>query len=266
MLKNSLLDYESYLLQAKELAGRYDIIRYEKMGKSKEDREIFGLFYGAGEKTIICCGGVHGRENVNPYVLLQMLKEYAEKKKIFDGYKLLMIPLLNPDGYEKARTVPEWKNNGNNIDINRNFPSVHYKLERDGEYAGSEMETQILINQIKKYPDGAFLDFHSRGEIIYYYRTAMDEKYNKTQLLLAKELEKVTGYTIGNEQDDLDDRLSGGNTVHFYSEYTKNPAITIETVPEIIQFPISPIWQKIVYEQTKNVPETVIRFLENLDI
>lgn len=281
---NQLLPFDDYLRKMVELDEKYSDISMKVLGKSEDDREICGLFYGEGNKTLICCGGVHGRENINPYVLLGMLVRYAENKVDFGDYTLLFIPLLNPDGYEivragfesiknpwlrtickeSGRNPREWKNNARNVDINRNFPSVHYKPEREGSYSGSEKETKTLIQVIRHYREGAFLDFHSRGKVIYYYRTALSEKYNERQLSLAKELQKSTGYTLGNKWDDLDKNFSGGNTVHFYSEFTKNPAITLETVPGDESFPISPLWQEKVFEQVKNVPEITIRFLENL--
>lgn len=283
---NQLLPYEKYLTEMKNLTIKYPEITVKVLGKSEDNREICGLFYGDGEKTLICCGGVHGRENINPYVLLRILEKYGKEKREFGDFSLLFIPMLNPDGYEIARAgfstlknlrlrrlcqesgiePKEWKNNARNVDINRNFPSIHYKPDREGAYSGSEKETQILIKVIQHYPKGAFLDFHSRGEMIYFYRTVLSDKYNERQFLLAKELQKSTGYALGNKWDDLDGNLTGGNTVHFYSEFTKNPAITLETVPETVGFPISPLWQEKVFVQIGEVPENMIRFFENLAI
>lgn len=278
---NRLLSWEAFFQKMEEMEKNFPELSLKILGKSEDDREIGGLFYGTGEKTLICCGGVHGRENVNPYVLLGMLEKYAGEKIKFPGYTLLFIPLLNPDGYEIARAgfetirnpklrqicqasgvnPEEWKNNARNVDINRNFPSIHYKPKDDKAYSNSEKETKVLTKTIRQYPNGAFLDFHSRGEIIYYYRTALWEGYNQRQYLLAKQIQEHTGYALGNKWDDLDGDLTGGNTVHFYSEYTKNPAITIETVSESAGFPIPLFWQEKVYEQVHKVPEVVTRFL-----
>ena len=59
------------------------------------------------------------------------------------------------------------------VDINRNFPCKSYIQQQLQEYPASEQETQTLMRLFQDYETLAYLDFHSRGNVIYYYRQAM---------------------------------------------------------------------------------------------
>ena len=127
--------YDKFLSDARKLAGEYsNIIEYVTIGHSHDNRDIVLLKLGLGNKSIICVGGVHGRESINPIVLMKIIEYYAkvytkrtgEKNTLFqklsenfsnyeDEYEqmifencmyellqtftILFIPLLNPDGY-----------------------------------------------------------------------------------------------------------------------------------------------------------------------
>jgi g-D-glutamyl-meso-diaminopimelate peptidase len=286
--------YDKYIRAAKCLAKQYDsILKYVTIGETHDNRDIILLKLGLGQKYIICCGGVHGRETVNPIVLLKIIEYYADlymnfrqqklalKKKLekpnvhikeeyehmlygaciyelLQTYTILFVPMLNPDGYmiaqkgfgilrdihlreacEKSNIdYREWKANGRGIDINRNFPSQFWKQKFGGDFPASEEETKALIRLFHEYQSIGFLDFHSRGREIYYYRNKMPESYNKKQLDIAIRLCAITEYTLVPPEEEIDVGDSGGNTVHYYSEYFHKPAITIETVEDEAEFPL----------------------------
>ena len=91
--------------------------------------------------------------------------------ELLQTYTILMIPLLNPDGYmislyghyavnnstlqNKIKKMnpnyAEWKYNSRGIDINRNFPSRLWKPKKQGDYAASENETKALIQVFHHY-------------------------------------------------------------------------------------------------------------------
>ena len=189
-----------------------------------------------------------------------------------------MVPLLNPDGYmialngfhvidnakqlcmAKETEIPyqEWKYNQCGIDLNRNFPSITWKSKFIGDEAGSELETKALMKVMMEVRTEAYIDYHSRGEEIYYHRSHMSEVYNKRQLELAKKLALVTGYKLVLPEREIDVGDTGGNTVHFYSEQIKMPAFTIETVPDQAQFPLSLQFQRTVFCQILATPFTVV--------
>ncbi|NLJ95999.1 MAG: hypothetical protein GX321_02500 [Clostridiales bacterium] len=132
--------YEDLVTDAGTLTKQYkNILKYVTIGKSHDNRDIIMLQLGLGRRHILFCGGVHGRETINPIVIMKLAEDYADKyesykrtKKLYDlkvkstynnivlhsnesyynkmiiekcvyellqTYTFLMIPLLNPDGY-----------------------------------------------------------------------------------------------------------------------------------------------------------------------
>lgn len=292
--------YKDLVKDAGALTKQYNnILKCVTIGKSHDNRDIIMLKLGLGKKYILFCGGVHGRESINPIVIMKMAEYYADKyesykktkllydekiKSIYDNnvilnnegsynkmifekcvyellqtYTFLMIPLLNPDGYmislngfdsidnnelkSRAKQMgihyTQWKYNARAVDINRNFPCRSWKPKGSYDYAASENETKTLIEIFHKYHIRCFIDFHSRGKYIYYYRNSMNDKYNENQLVIAKHLKSISGYGLVNQEDEIDYGDSGGNTVHYFSERFNKPAITIETVDETESFPLN---------------------------
>lgn len=269
-----------------------DLITTKFIGNTVSNRSILMLRIGRGKKGIIMTGGVHGRESINPVVLMAMIEYYAlactdeverlaiktktgvDVLEFFEEYSLYVVPLLNPDGYmialrgyniihneelrlkAKSLNLPygEWKGNVNGIDINRNFPSLNFKEKFEGDVPGSELETKTLIRLFEEVESEIYLDFHSRGKQIFYYRKQMPREYNENSLRIAMRLEKATGYELVKPEDEIEGNDSGGNTVHYYSEVFHKPALTIETVPEPAKFPLALKYQRMTYGEILYVP------------
>jgi len=256
------------------------LLNYQTIGVSHDGRKIPMLKIGYGDQCLICSGGVHGRESINPTILLEILKSYCrcyqegrviagkyDICRFLDACSICMIPVLNPDGYVIAlegfeeikdeelrekitnQNIPseEWKLNGRGFDINRNFPCASFHPQALSLWPGSENETKALIDVFTENDSIAYLDFHSRGEIIYYYRSAMTDVYNQKSRDLSLHLQKITGYGLGSQEEEFSSVLSGGNTVNFYSEKFNKPAITIETLPDEAAFPLSDQYLKDTY-------------------
>lgn len=258
------MDYYSYqnmisdaLLLQKKYGG---LIECETIGYSVQRRKIIMLIMGCGYKTVFLTGGIHARESVNTKFLMMLISYYAEKyygKDIFNRYSFNIVPLVNPDGYSMAMSddsKKEYKCNYNNVDINRNFPSVFYKRGGvAGPSAASEPETKALMMAFKSHPSIMYLDFHSRGECIYYYRQAMNSSYNERQHIIANELKACTGYSLVQPENEIDIGDTGGNSVHYYSEKFGMPAFTIETTPEDTAFPMDVRLAEELFERMKDI-------------
>ncbi len=272
-----------------------DFIQVESIGTTVSNRSILLLKVGKGKRGILLTGGVHGRESVNTIALMGMAEEYAlayssaserehmRKKwnidigEFFEEFTLYTVPLVNPDGYmialngfhiihnqeqhDKAKETgilyQDWKYNQCIMDINRNFPSISWKPKFQGDVAGSETETKALMKLMTEVKTEAYIDYHSRGNEIYYYRGQMPVAYNKKQLEIGKNLSLVTGYKLVQPEREIESGDTGGNTVHYYSEQTGMPAFTIETVPEEEQFPLPLHYQRTVYCQLLYTPFVV---------
>lgn len=252
-----------------------ELVGYESLGFSYDQREIFALRVGSGQHTILLTAGVHGRESINPYVLLCLVDWYCKtKREWLQSYSLYVIPLLNPDGYMIAlrgfniirdnvlrmRIKEEniayylWKYNANAMDLNRNFPSITWREKFKGDQAGSQIETTLLMKVMNQIPTIGYIDYHSRGNSIYYYRNSMSNTYNARQEKLAHILKDMTGYELVVPALEIDPMDTGGNTVHYYSEVTYHPAFTIETMEEDVTFPFHHQNYLEILEQIKETP------------
>lgn len=312
-LNDPIYSYDKLVSDAKKLAQQYHTVLQDvTIGRSHDNRDILLLKLGVGKQHMICCGGVHGRENINPVVLLCIIEYYADlytnykqqklslknrlknptqnlRKEyeqlqlgkciyeLLQTYTILIIPVLNPDGYEialhgfgmirnaklrmlcESMNIPsvEWKMNARGIDVNRNFPSKFWVEKFEGDYPASENETKALIFTFHEYKSKGFIDFHSRGKQIYYYRNQMSEHYNNKQFEIARRIMKITGYELVPPEGEIEPSDSGGNTVHYYAEHFKRPALTLETVEDEAAFPLDIGYRISTFEDLKLV---ILRF------
>lgn len=109
------------------------------IGSSIENRDIVAYHYGTGDKELLFIGGIHGGYEWNTALVAFEMKEYLDEnpEKVPEGYKVTIIPVLNPDGLHKvvgtdgmfkagdvttslSASIPG-RFNGNNVDLNRNF-------------------------------------------------------------------------------------------------------------------------------------------------
>lgn len=265
--------YRRYIEDVTKLSKKYsEKLRITIEGRTMDNRKILSFFAGNGLKHVLLTGGVHGRESNNTIVLMYLLEKFLDNPR--EEYTLCVMPLLNPDGYviatesfaaiqnkniqEQAKNEgtfwQEWKGNGRGIDINRNFPSLYWRKKEQEQFPGSEEETRALMRVCNRYHFDLYLDFHSRGEEIYYHRQGMDKAYNKRQKFIAEKMEQLSGYALVTPDRELDMKTGGGNTVHYTSEIFGIPSFTIETMPEDSGFPADISLQKNVYHQIKELP------------
>lgn len=265
--------YNMLLKDVKLLKERYGKkIRINTIGRTIEGRFILSFFVGEGNTKVLLSGGVHGRESNNPIVLMYMMEKFLENPNT--AYTICFVPLLNPDGYviategfhkmknkklrgkaeKEGKSFYQWKENARGIDINRNFPSKSWKKKLPDDIAGSERETKAFMKLCEKNHFDLYLDFHSRGEEIYYYRHNMCEIYNKKQRALAEIIKEKSGYRIVEPKREFDIETGGGNTVHYVSEKFGIPSFTIETMEEESGFPQDIGLQVNIYRQIKDIP------------
>lgn len=285
-------DYRQLEAAMRELPLRYpELASCSTAGFSHDRRAVCMLRLGAGLKSLIVTGGIHGRESVNPTLLLRMAEDYCQAARdgtmlgeyqvgeLLRRYSICLLPLANPDGYEIARNgfsaihnpvlrhlcrmkrIPasQWKANARGIDINRNFPCRSYVQQSLLEYPASENETQILMRIFQELDSVAYMDFHSRGRVIYYYRQAMTWPYNMRSRKLARRIQGLSSYSLGEPEEEQQNSLAGGNSVQFYSELTGLPALTVETVDEGEGFPLSDRLLSQSYQEVRYAPLELLR-------
>jgi len=101
-----------------------DIVTMRQIGKSVLGRAINALFIGKGTRYFIADGAIHGDEKSGSFGLIrfaELVVEWYRTSQSWQGkltqYKIILIPVLNPDGY-----VANTRENGRGRDTNRNFP------------------------------------------------------------------------------------------------------------------------------------------------
>ena len=109
---------------------------------------------------------------------------------------LLFIPCLNPDGLQLGR-----RTNANGVDLNRNFPTKNWGQnlgdnatcddENSGYYggksAGSEIETQFLIDTINEFRPETILTLHAPYKVVNYDGPAKE---------IADKISKIINYPV----------------------------------------------------------------------
>ncbi len=110
-------------------------------------------------------GGVHGDEPKGVRIALQLIELLGGDRKQARGTRWVVIPIVNPDGYNRRK-----RRNARRVDLNRNFPTANWERTspRSRMYGGdapaSEPETQAIITTIKRYRPARVITIHSIGE------------------------------------------------------------------------------------------------------
>ena len=199
-----LADIEQKL--ADLVAAHPGVVTPEIIGQSLEGRDIrmlriTGPGPNLGRPKILINSLQHAREWITPpatvYLAEQLLAGYgsdAEITDLLDNVEFLIIPVVNPDGYEYSwNSVRFWRknrrNNGNGtegVDLNRNWSfafggpgssgsggSETYR----GPFALSEPETQAVAGVFTSNPDiVAHVDTHSFSQLVLYpFGTSTDQ-------------------------------------------------------------------------------------------
>jgi hypothetical protein len=119
------------------------------------------------KKKMFIVSGLHGKEKfapLNAYLFAEQLCkcEDANFFKLRSAFDVYVIPCVNGYGLHQA----DKRTNGNSVDINRNFPVEKWSESETGAYysgssAGSEFETQMIVNITKSLNPDLCIDHHN---------------------------------------------------------------------------------------------------------
>ena len=112
---------------------------FPEIGRSAEDRPIFGRRLGGAGAPLLVMGGIHGDEPASVDALLALAGRLGA-----GAPPLWLLPAANPDGLARGR-----KNSARDVDLNRNFPARSFvTAHAPGYFPGpaplSEPETQAI--------------------------------------------------------------------------------------------------------------------------
>jgi protein MpaA len=169
---------EASKLYAKNKWGKIECPKLEAkvFGKSVQGRDLLYFDLGtttSSKLTLIQCG-IHGDELPALPMCLNLLNEIQSgKRKVREKTRLIVQPLINPDGMFAATPT---RQNANGVDINRNFPTEDWKKEattswekRDkkdkrkfpGAASNSEPETQAIVKFIDEFKPQKIISIHT---------------------------------------------------------------------------------------------------------
>ena len=141
-------------------------LRYPFLDKKLDKSPLFSVFILANEH------GNHGDSMIPCVTVLRMLKDLCSPTNnlflqwLKENAVLTVIPLGNPHGSY---------NNANRVNINRNYDTPGWAGSNDdpqggtkaegafGPYAGSEIETQYIMNTIQQCKPKTAMSCHGRG-------------------------------------------------------------------------------------------------------
>ncbi|XP_053953346.1 carboxypeptidase B [Anastrepha ludens] len=185
---------EAYLDQlAEDYPSRVSL---KTIGKSYEGRNLRTITITNGDgivnkKVILLDAGIHAREWIAPagalYVIQQLVENFAENSHLLQDYDWVILPVVNPDGYEYTHTNTRmWRKTRQPItllctgtDGNRNFDyhwgevgasSLSCADTYKGKTAFSEPETKALRDLMLTLTGRAkfYLTLHSYGNYLIY--------------------------------------------------------------------------------------------------
>ncbi len=218
---------------------------------------------GQGARTVLYIGTHHGMEWLTALLLFRFLDDLAvaaERRGLSDplppGVRLLVLPLLNPDGVEIALHGAEgggilaprlreirpdgdfctWQANARGVDLNHNYDAgfaAYREREREagifgpaptrysGEYPFSEPETAAVYRLLQIFSPALTLTLHTQGEEIYYHPVTPPVPHAAE---IGATLARLTGYRLG-EAEGL---AAYGGMSDYLAEKCRLPAFTLE--------------------------------------
>lgn len=151
----------------------------------------FSLDTRPPSRPLLMVGGVHGDEPEG-VALAEATLNWLKTETTENPW--ILIPRINPDGLE-AQT----RTNAQGVDLNRNFPTTNWNSEHSkpryfpGPLAGSEKETQSLVELIQKQNPIMIIHCHSWKPCVVY----TGEKGRQAAELLAQSSGYDASETIG---------------------------------------------------------------------
>ncbi|KAH8380301.1 hypothetical protein KR009_009830 [Drosophila setifemur] len=254
-------DINAYL---DELAAAYPSrVTVKVAGKSYENRDIKTITISngdgkTGKKVIFLDAGIHAREWIAHagalYVIHQLVENFAANSALLNGYDWVILPVVNPDGYEYTHTSTRmWRKTRKPVtsacygtDANRNFDFHWGEVGASssscadtfkGETAFSEPETQLLRDQLLAHRENGkmYLTLHSYGNYLLYpwgYTSALPSSWRDIDAVAqagAAAIKAATGtkYTVGSSTNVLY-AAAGGSDDYAFGVAGFPVAITME--------------------------------------
>ncbi|XP_037034515.1 carboxypeptidase B-like isoform X2 [Bradysia coprophila] len=237
---NQYYRYDEIVEYLDDLAKSYPkLVTVGTIGKSFERRDIKSITISDGQRsngtksTILVDAGIHAREWIAPatalYIIHELVENYSKNQKLLENLNWIVVPVLNPDGYEYTHTQERfWRKTRKptgactGTDANRNFDyhwseigSSTYPCSDTfhGKKAFSEPETIALRDLMHSIRGECkfYLTLHSYGQYLLYpwgYTESLPATWKDIDDVAkagAKAIRRATGsrYTVGSSTNVL---------------------------------------------------------------
>lgn len=186
-------------------------VHLKKFGKSKQGRPLLFLDIYQGKKankeTIVLLSRQHPPEVTGFMAMkafVQELLECSNSADFFSKYRVMVYPLLNPDGVDMGN----WRHNAGGIDLNRDWA---YYQQPETRAVADHIVTEIKNNNNEVILG---LDFHSTWHDVYYTlsRDQINTNIPNFRKKWFERIEKVLGnnYLINEKPAGLGTPVSKG--------------------------------------------------------
>ena len=193
-------------------------------GKSVQGRPIYMAQTADKKEMILLLGRQHPPEVTGALAMrsfIQILLSDTELARHFrERYKLVIFPMLNPDGV----VAGYWRHNVNGVDLNRDwglFTQPETQIVRDWMSEAGRNGVQIRL----------MLDFHSTTSNVFYTQRDIDDRKATgfTSQWLTSAAERLPDFEFERDAAEPSDQANSKN--YFHLTYGI-PAITYETGDE----------------------------------
>ncbi len=229
-------------------------LKVETIGKSVLEQDLFAVskVFNENFKWVLITAGIHAREHLSCDFACFVTEKLKQQDNL--NFNVAIIPLINPDGADIAihgvssykKSLREkllkinndnfdfslYKANANGVDLNNNFDANWDKKFTEkfapasqgfyGFLPMSETETQALANFAKSKNLFLTLNFHLKGEEIYFDFFQNDKHFQRDKKI-AKIFAESTGYAIKPTQN-----TSSGGFKDWCVSKLGIPSLTIE--------------------------------------
>ena len=159
--------YREQIETMKQIVSRYpSLARTIEYGKSIRGNTLTALVLESQNmpvtKLALVTGATHGNEYLNIAdrlaVALLTSKANVLENYLASGGALIIVPIVNPDGYERRR-----RGNARNADVNRDWPNSKRAEPSEFKQPESKALADLVINYISDHPLSSLnfaLDYH----------------------------------------------------------------------------------------------------------
>ncbi len=279
-----MFGYRDLLKETEQFAARG--VETGSIGNSTLGQSIPYVFVGDKKgDCIIVTGAIHAREHITSLLVVNQAKHLLKNKNLLLLGGIYFVPMVNVDGVrlaqEGAAFIEDkkrrqnlikinggtdfslWKANADAVDLNVNFDArwgqgksnLFYKSSANyvGKYPHSEKETQCLARFTQAVKPLATLNYHCKGEVVFWRFYQKDKQRLWRHYRLARSIAELTGYTVVP-----DEAGSAGGYKDWCVSALGIPSFTVEVGSDKFNHPFPYSQFNQIFEKNADIPRRLL--------